>query len=34
LTKTTRNSWKNWIITSYFKKNAIFPPKIGKNRWN
>jgi hypothetical protein len=23
---------KNWIITLVFKKNAIFSPKIGKNR--
>jgi hypothetical protein len=31
-TQTTASFSKNWIITMVFEKNAIFPPKIGKNR--
>jgi hypothetical protein len=32
LAQTTASFCKNAIITLVFEKNAIFPPKIGKNR--
>jgi hypothetical protein len=31
-TQNTAQLYKNWIATLVCKKNAIFSPKIGKNR--